>query len=140
MNYAATLAVMAVLAFGFPLLVKLGTELGLPAVYASALLWSLVVFCVTVWTVRWQVARHSQRVTLLTAARAQVAAQPQNPEAYFLEGRHLASRLLDVGRPREAAEVIDRYSRLGGARESDIVALRVELSSRQKWRFRKVRI
>ena len=40
--------------------------------------------------------------------------------------------LLALGRRREAAEVIDRYSRLGGARESEIVALRGALSQAER--------
>jgi hypothetical protein len=65
-----------------------------------------------------------------------VGADPKNPRAYFVSGEHLASLLLRLGRRREAAEVIDRYARLGGARESEIVSLRellLQAERRQKW-------
>ena len=58
--------------------------------------------------------------------------QPQNPRAYFVGGEHLGALLLRLDRRREASEVIDRYARLGGARESEIVALREALARAQR--------
>ena len=77
MNYAATLAVMVVLAFCFPLTLRLGAGFGV-----------------------------SQTITISV----------------------LGALLLRLDRRREAAETIDRYARLGGARESEIVALQEALS------------
>ena len=80
------------------------------------LLGALVTFGLATFTVRWQVNRHRAHLARLEAARAQVAADPQNPRAYFVGGEHLGTLLLRLDRRREAAEVIDRYARLGGAR------------------------
>lgn len=132
MNYAATLAVMVMLAFCFPITVRLGAALGIPEAWAASVLGALLVFGVTVYLVRWQVARHSARLDLLRRGREQVAADPENPRAYFIEGEHLGRLLLQLGRRREAAEVIDRYSRLGGARESEIVALSEALGQAER--------
>ena len=132
MNYAATLAVLVVLAFCFPLTVKLGTALGVPEAWGASVLGAVLVFAAAAYLVRWQVGRHSAKLSRLAAARAQVAADPQSPRAYFVEGDHLGHILLRLGRRREAAEVIDRYSRLGGARESEIVALREALSQAER--------
>lgn len=132
MNYAATLAVLVVLAFCFPITVRLGAALGIPEALGASVLGAALVFGVTVYLVRWQVGRHSLQLSRLTEARAQVAADPDNPRAYFVQGEHLGRLLLVLGRRREAAEVIDRYSRLGGARESEIVALREALSQAER--------
>ena len=132
MNYAATLAVLVVLAFCFPITVRLGAALGIPEALGAAVLGAVLVFGITAYLVRWQVARHSLRLSRLEQARAQVAADPDDPRSYFLEGEHLGQMLLALGRRREAAEVIDRYSRLGGARESEIVALRGALSQAER--------
>lgn len=132
MNYAATLAVMMVLAFCFPITVKLGVALGIPEALGATVLGALLVFGVTAYLVRWQVGRHSQQLSRLAQARAQLAADPDDHRAYFVDGKHLGHLLLDLGRRREAAEVIDRYSRLGGARESEIVALREALGQAER--------
>ncbi|MDO4246571.1 MAG: hypothetical protein Q4C89_11150 [Deinococcus sp.] len=132
MNYAATLAVMMVLAFCFPITVKLGVWLGIPAALGATVLGALLVFGVTAYLVRWQVGRHSQQLARLAQARAQMAADPEDPRAYFVDGEHLGRLLLRLGRRREAAEVIDRYSRLGGARESELMALQEALSQAER--------
>ena len=132
MNYAATLAVLVVLAFCFPITVRLGAALGIPAALGASVLGAALVFGITAYLVRWQVGRHSLRLSRLDEARAQVAADPDDPRAYFVQGEHLGQMLLALGRRREAAEVIDRYSRLGGARESEIVALRGALSQAER--------
>lgn len=136
MNYAATLAVLVMLAFFFPLSVRLATQLGIPEGLVVSILGAVVIFALAAYLVRWQVARHSVRLLRLTQAREQVLADPENPRAYFVQGQHLAQILLRLGRRREAAEVIDRYARLGGARESEIVALREELSAAERRRQR----
>jgi hypothetical protein len=131
-NYAATLAVLVILAFCFPITVRLGVALGIPEALGASVLGAALVFGITAYLVRWQVGRHSLRLSRLTEARAQVAADPDDPRAYFVQGEHLGRMLLALGRRREAAEVIDRYSRLGGARESEIVALREALSQAER--------
>ncbi len=132
MNYAAALAVLVMLSFCFPLSVRLAAQLGISEGVVASILGAVTIFGLTVYLVRWQVARHSARLSRLTQAREQVLADPENPRAYFVQGQHLAHILLRLGRRREAAEVIDRYARLGGARESEIVALREELSAAER--------
>ncbi len=131
-NYAATLAVLAVLAFCFPLTVRVGSAVGVPEAVSVSVLGAVLTFGLATFLVRWQVNRHRVHLDRLAAARAQVAADPQKPRSYFVAGEHLGSLLLRLDRRREAAEVIDRYARLGGARESEIVALREALSSAER--------
>lgn len=132
MNYAATLAVLVVLAFCFPLSVRLGAQVGVPQAVSLSILGALLTFALATWLVRWQVARYRLSLERLEAARQQVRADPQNPRAYFVGGEHLGALLLRLDRRREASEIIDRYARLGGARESEIVALREALSRAER--------
>nr|WP_221269862.1 hypothetical protein [Deinococcus budaensis] len=126
------MAVLVILAFTFPLVVRLGTALGVPEAYSAAALGALLTLALATYLVRWQVGRHRVTLDRLAAARAQVTADPENPRAYFVGGEHLGTILLRLGRRREASEVIDRYARLGGARESEIVALREALSNAER--------
>lgn len=132
LNYAATLAVLVVLSFCFPLTVRLGVQVGVPEAIMATTLGALLTFTSTAYLVRWQVRHHRHQLEQLEAARAQVRADPDNPRSYFVRGEHLGAMLLRQGRRREAAEVIDRYSRLGGARESEIVALHEALSRAER--------
>lgn len=132
MNYAATLAVVVMLAFMFPVSVRLAAQLGVPEALTASVLGAVVIFALAAYAVRWQVNRHSARLAVLAQAREQVQADPENPRSYFVNGEHLGALLLRLGRRREAAEVIDRYSRLGGARESEIVALREALGAAER--------
>ena len=132
MNYAASLAVVVVLAFFFPLAVKFASVYGVPRSLSASTLAALLTFVATTALIRFQVTRHRRSTSRLDAARAQVALQPDSPRAYYLDGEHLASMLLRLGRRREAAEVIDRYARLGGATESEITALQAALTSAER--------
>lgn len=132
MNYAATLTVLVVLAFCFPLTVRLGAQLGVPEVYTASTLGAVLTFGLATYLVRWQVGRHRETLLKLEAVRAQVAADPENPRSYFVGGEHLGMILLRLDRRREASDVVDRYARLGGARESEIVALREALSRAER--------
>jgi len=134
-NYAASLAVVVVLTFFFPLAVRVGLYYDVPRSLVLIALSAVLTFVAATLVIRWQVGRHRDAAALLELARAQVGADPQNPRAYFVGGEHLAGLLLRLDRRREAAEVIDRYARLGGARESEIVSLRellVQAERRQK--------
>ncbi|OLV16523.1 MULTISPECIES: hypothetical protein [Deinococcus] len=128
MNYAATLAVMVVLAFCFPLTLRLGAGFGVSETISISALGALLTFGLALYLVRWQVGRHQQALSRMEKARAQILADPENPRSYFVGGEHLGALLLRLDRRREAAEIIDRYARLGGARESEIVALQEALS------------
>lgn len=132
MNYAAMLAVVVILTFFFPLSVRLARENGVPGSLITIVLAALAVFGLAFWFVRWQVSLHRDRLDRLAMLRAQVAGDPENPRAYFLGDEHLAALLLRLGRRREAGEVIDRYARLGGARETEISALRESLAAQTR--------
>lgn len=132
MNYAASLAVVVVLTFFFPLAVRVGLYYDVPRSLVAITLGAILTFAAATLFIRWQVGRHRDTAARLDVARAQVGADPQNPRAYFVEGEHLAGLLLRLDRRREAAEVIDRYSRLGGARESEILSLREMLSQAER--------
>ncbi|MFC4456074.1 hypothetical protein [Deinococcus sonorensis] len=132
MNYAASLAVVVILTFFFPLTVRIGVAYGLPRTLATVALAAVLTFVAATLLIRWQVARYRQAAESVEEARRQVNLDPQNPRAYFVGGEHLASLLLRLGRRREAAEMIDRYARLGGARESEIVALQTALSQAER--------
>ena len=127
MNYAASLAVVVVLAFFFPLAVRLASAYGVSRTLSAPTLAALLLFAAATYLIRFQVTRFRRSTTRLDAARAQVAQQPDSPRAYFVDGEHLAQMLLRLGRRREAADVIDRYARLGGAPEAEIAALQAAL-------------
>ncbi len=128
MNYAATLAVLMVLAFVFPLLVRFAADYGLARSTSTTALLVLTAFGFALTAIRAQVAEHRSRLERLLTARAQVEGDPHNPGAFYVGEEHLGVLLLRLGRRREASEVIDRYARLEGARESEIVALRAALA------------
>jgi NhaP-type Na+/H+ or K+/H+ antiporter len=134
LNYAASLAVVALLAFFFPLVVRVGSQYGVPRSLSAATLLVLFTFFVTTSLIRFQVARHRRSTTRLEAARAQVASEPDSPRAYYVDGEHLAAMLLRLGRRREAAEIIDRYARLRGAHEAELLSLREALTRAERRR------
>ena len=136
MNYAATLAVLMVLAFVFPLLVRFAADYGLARSTSTTTLLVLAAFGFALTAIRAQVASHRQRLERLLTARRQVEGDPLNPRAFFVDGEHLGLLLLRLGRRREASEMIDRYAQLGGARENEILALRAALSRAQRRRRR----
>lgn len=136
MNYAATLAVLMVLAFTFPLLVRLSTTYGVERSTTITTTFVLTAFWFAVWAIRARVATHRTHLDRLAAARAQIESEPGNPRAFFADGEHIGLMLLRLGRRREASELIDRYALLGGARESEIVALREALARAERRRRR----
>ena len=136
MNYAATLAVLMVLAFVFPLLVRFAATYGLERSTTTTTLLVIGSFGFAVWAIRTRVAVHRTHLERLATAREQIESDPSNPRAFFAEGEHIGLLLLRLGRRREASEIIDRYARLGGARESEIQALREALARAERRRRR----
>ncbi|MDO4263455.1 MAG: hypothetical protein Q4C67_04585 [Deinococcus sp.] len=137
MNYAALLAVMVLLAFCFPVALRLGEYLGLAAGTTAVALWSVLVFALALAFVRWRVGRERFSAQQLEQGRCQILEQPTDPAAYYVNGQHLALLLLERGRRREAGELVDRYARLGGARDAEILMLREAMSSADRWRFKR---
>ena len=91
MNYAATLAVLVVLAFCFPLTLRLGAGLGVSETITLSVLGALLTFALALFLVRWQVGRHQAATSRLEKARAQILADPENPRSYFVGGEHLGA-------------------------------------------------
>lgn len=131
-NYAASLATIVVLAFFFPLMVRFASGYGVSRSLSASTLAVVLTFVTATYLIRFQVTRHRHSSTKLDAARAQVALQPDQARAYFVDGEHLAAMLLRMGRRREASDVIDRYAQLAGATESDILMLRETLTKAQR--------
>lgn len=132
MNYAASLAVLMVLAFVFPLLVRFAADYGLGRSTTTAALFVLAAFGFAVTGIRARVGNHRTLLERLAHAREQIERDPFNPRAFFVEGEHVGTVLLKLGRRREASEMIDRYAQLGGARESEILALRGALTRAER--------
>ena len=132
MNYAASLAVVAVLTFFFPLAVRIGLYYDVPRSLVSTTLGAVLTFVAATLLIRWQVGHSRLATEQLELGRAQVVADPQNPRAYFVGGEHLAALLLRLGRRREAAEVIERFGSLDGVRESEVVSLKQLLSQAER--------
>lgn len=128
MNYAATLAVLAVLAFFFPLGVRLSRELGVPSTLSDSAFGALGVLALAMLLIRWRVAWFRSLSGRAQTAREQVLAAPQQPEAYHVEGEHLALILLRLGRRREAERVIESYAALPGVPPDEVQELRAKLA------------
>ncbi len=132
MNYAALLAVVVLLTFFFPLSIRVASLYGVSPTVSGGILTGALIFVLATSIIRWQVLRYRHLTARLETARNQISAQPQSPRAYFVEGEHLVTTLLRVGRRREAAEVADRYAELSGVPEVEIVALREAIAQTAK--------
>lgn len=127
-NYAASLAVVVLLTFFFPLSMRIASFYGVPRALSASILAGALIFAVTTALIRRRVMHFRRLTARLEAARAQVESAPQERRSYFVEGEHLATTLLRLGRRREAAEVTDQYALLEGVPEVDIRALREAIS------------
>jgi len=74
MNYAASLAVVVILTFFFPLAVKVGLWYDVPRSLVNTTLGTLVMFVTATLVIRSQVGRHRRAAEQLDLARAQVGA------------------------------------------------------------------
>jgi len=135
-NYAASLAVLMVLAFVFPLLMRFAADHGVAAGTTTTTLVVLVAFWFAVWAIRARVARHRSNLERVAQVRAQLVEDPLNPQSFYAGDEHVGFLLLRLGRRREAIDVIDRYARLRGAREVEVIALRAALERAERRRRR----
>jgi hypothetical protein len=112
MNYAALLALLAVLAFSFPVLVRLAQRQGVPE--AGAILAALfgALFLLGWLLIRERVMHYRIATAKIELLRAQVAANPDSPASYVLSGEHLGDLLARTGRRREALEVFGHCLKL----------------------------
>ncbi len=123
---------MVVLAFFFPITVRLGKQIGISENVSFSMLGALLTFALATYLVRWQVNRHRVSLSRIEKARDQVKTAPDQSQSYFIDGEHLGMLLLKLDRRREAAEVIDWYARVGEAKESEILGLREALSQAER--------
>lgn len=128
-NYAATLAVLAVLAFFFPLGVRLTRELGVPSTLSDSAFGALGVLALATLLIRWRVAWFRSLSARAQTGREQVGAAPLEPEAYHVDGEHLGLILLKLGRRREAERVIEGYAALPGVPPEEVLELRARLAA-----------
>lgn len=132
MNYAASLAVVVLLTFFFPLTMRIASLYGVPRALSAGVLGGLFIFAVATYLIRFQVMRFRRLSLRLDKARAQIAANPGEARAYFVEGEHLATTLLRLGRRREATEVTNSYAQLAGVQEVELLALREAIAQTEK--------
>ncbi len=127
MNYAGVLAVVMVLSFSFPLLVRLGSILGVPRPNTFTTLIVGTLLFGAWYLIRKAVHLHRVRVERINKVRQNILEQPGNPEAYFDNGEHLGNLLLRIGRRREAKAIFAHYSHLEGAVDLEREKLRARL-------------
>lgn len=119
---------MVLLTFFFPLSMRVASFYGVPRALGASVMAGLFIFAVTTTFIRRRVTRFRKLSARLEVAREQVSASPQQRLSYFMEGEHLATTLLRLGRRREAAEVTDQYAKLPEVPEVEVRALREAIS------------
>jgi hypothetical protein len=127
MNYAGVLAVVMVLAFLFPLLVRLGSMLGMPRPDTLTALLVGILLAGAWYGIRKAVHLHRLRLERINRVRQNILEQPENPETYFDQGEHLGNLLIRIGRRREAKAIFEHYSSLEGAMDLEREKLRARL-------------
>lgn len=109
MNYAALLAVLVVLTFAFPALVRFTRAQGIAQGWAIAAAVCGAVFVLAWYLIRERVQRDRLTREKVERIRAQVSQHPEDSEAFFLDGEHLGDLLVKLKRRDEALEVFERY-------------------------------
>jgi hypothetical protein len=127
-NYAALLVVLVVLTFAFPSLVRLAQARGVPQSWALVAASLGAVFVLAWYLVRQRVQRYRDASDRVATIRSQLEANPDSPEAYFLEGDHLGDLLILMNRRHEALEVFETYLGLEAARGKSLPALEQRIS------------
>ena len=128
MNYAALLGVLVVLAFAFPVLVRVARAQGVPQS------WSVVsgilgaVFVVAWFLIRQRVKRYRDTAEKVDQIKTQIQAHPDDTEAYFLENQHLGDLLWSINRRHEAIEVFEQYLKLESSKGRALPGLEQRIS------------
>jgi hypothetical protein len=102
MSYAALLALLLVLSFSIPFLVRLGERLGVPPGLGVVTAFVTVVFILGWIVIRWRVKKRlaiEERIAEVVLRRAE---RPDATAAFYSEGEHVGDLLLSLGRYREA--------------------------------------
>lgn len=125
-NYAALLAVIAVLAFAFPPLVRLAAAHGLRQ--ASSILAALggAVLALAWHLIRRRVQAHRDLLARVELMRAATFERPGDPSAFVSRREHLSDLLIKLGRPDEARLAFQDESRaLQAGVDSSVVRTRL---------------
>ena len=120
MNYAALLALLAVLAFTLPFLVRIAENAGLPRGYSI-----LTTLASAIVVLAWVLLRGHMRKQALLRERVehiyrQLRDSPQTPQSYYYADDHLGDLLLSLGNTQEALEVFRNYLQLLETQGSDL--------------------
>lgn len=109
MSYAALIAILAALAFTMPFVVELASHLGVPRGLGIISTLSMAVFGLA-WLIVGSRVRRRQRIeACIEAIQEQRRDAPGEPQAFFLEGEHLADLLLKLGHYSEALNCFEAY-------------------------------
>ena len=105
MNYAASLAVVVVLTFFFPLAVRVGLYYDVPRSLVSTTLGAVITFVAATLLIRWQVGHSRRMAEQLELGRAQVGAGRPELEPAFAEATEAFDRVVYGGAPADARAV-----------------------------------
>jgi hypothetical protein len=108
-NYAALLAVLVVLTFAFPAMVRFTRAQGIPQGWAIAAAICGAVFVLAWYLIRERVQRDRLTREKVERIRAQIEERPLDSEAFFLDGEHIGDLLVRLRRREEALEIFGRY-------------------------------
>ncbi len=128
-NYAATLAVLVVLAFFFPLAVRVASRFEVPLALSASALSALGLLVLAGMLIRWRVSWYQHLSARVAAGLAQVEAAPTDAASYHMEGEHLSLLLLRLGRRRAALDILERYACVPGVEAHHMEALRARLAA-----------
>jgi tetratricopeptide (TPR) repeat protein len=108
-NYAALLVVLVVLTFAFPAMVRFTRAQGIQQGWAIAATICGAAFVLAWYFIRERVQRDRLTREKIDSIRAQLDQQPDDPEAFFLNGEHIGDLLVKLKRRDEALEIFERY-------------------------------
>ncbi len=110
MSYAALLALLLVLSFSIPFLVRLVERLGVPPGLGVVTTFVTVVFILGWIVIRWRVNKRlavEERIAQVVLRRAE---HPDDTDAFYSEGEHVGDLLLSLGRYREALAEFEAHA------------------------------
>lgn len=109
MNYAALLAVLVVLTFAFPAMVRFTRAQGIEQGWAIAATICGAVFVLAWYFIRERVQRDRVTREKVDQIRAQIAEHPDDSKAFFLNGEHIGDLLVKLRRHEEAVAIFGQY-------------------------------
>jgi hypothetical protein len=111
-NYAALLAVLALLGLAFPILVRVAQANGVSQ--AGSIIAAILgaTFVLAWFLIRQRVANYRANMTRIERIKQQLEVQPGKTEAFFDDNEHVGDLLIRVNRRREALAMFERYLEL----------------------------